>query len=139
MTHHLPTPEELAELAPLDRVRHAAELREQCRDLVGEYAAVYAAALREEVAGRGRGGQASVAADLGITTQAVGKALRSSRRNDKETENTVKVRIAITLDVDPDAWTKEFGTAPADVRADVKYHVEMNTLAHFGERGLLAK
>lgn len=32
----------------------------------------------------------------------------------------MKIRIAVTLDIDPDAWVTEFGVEREDVRADVQ-------------------
>ena len=32
----------------------------------------------------------------------------------------MKIRLTVTIDVDPAEWTAEYGTNPADVRDDVK-------------------
>ncbi|MFI0814067.1 hypothetical protein ACH4TX_27940 [Streptomyces sp. NPDC021098] len=36
----------------------------------------------------------------------------------------MRVRIVIALDVDPDAWAREYGVARPDVRTDVKAYFE---------------
>lgn len=36
----------------------------------------------------------------------------------------MKVKVEVTLDVDAEAWASEFGTAPEDVRADVKTYFQ---------------
>jgi hypothetical protein len=35
----------------------------------------------------------------------------------------MKVRLTITLDVDPEAWVRDYGCEPSEVRDDVKSYV----------------
>lgn len=44
----------------------------------------------------------------------------------------MKVRVEFTLDVDPVAWSAEYGgTGQAEVRRDVQEHAEQSIRAHF--------
>lgn len=38
-------------------------------------------------------------------------------------QRTTRVRIQITVDVDTEAWSEEYGVAPQDVRSDVQNYV----------------
>lgn len=50
----------------------------------------------------------------------------------------MKVRVEITLDIDTEAWSLEYGVEGASaIREDVKTHVTQSTLAHFSGMGLL--
>lgn len=48
------------------------------------------------------------------------------------------VRVELSLDIDPDAWTENYGVeGPAAIRMDVKSHVRNSVLAHLDELELL--
>jgi hypothetical protein len=50
----------------------------------------------------------------------------------------VKVRVTFTVDIDADAWSREYGTdVPAVIRADVKTYAEQAIHAHLSCMGLL--
>lgn len=48
----------------------------------------------------------------------------------------MKIRIAMTLDVDVEAWADEFGIDTTDVRADVARWAENGLRAQLAEQGL---
>ena len=50
----------------------------------------------------------------------------------------MKVRIALTLDINADAWMAEYGTPKTEIRTDVRDHVTQSVLSHFEELGVLA-
>lgn len=41
----------------------------------------------------------------------------------------MKVRVTLTIDVDPEAWTLAYGTEPDQIRDDVKTYV-LGTVQH---------
>lgn len=49
-----------------------------------------------------------------------------------------RVEVAITLDIDEDAWLLEYGCAPADLEGDVEDHAVNTVVSHFRGLGLLA-
>lgn len=51
----------------------------------------------------------------------------------------MKIRVSFTVDVDPVAWSREYGTTREDVRADVNLYVHNATHAQFDSQGVLAK
>lgn len=52
----------------------------------------------------------------------------------------MKVRVAITLDIDSAAWQEEYGIqTDAEIRQDVKLHATLSLLAHYENLGLLAE
>jgi hypothetical protein len=52
----------------------------------------------------------------------------------------VKVRFEITLDVDAEAWTLNYGIEGArEIRQDVVVHAANTLLAQFENQGLLTK
>jgi hypothetical protein len=53
----------------------------------------------------------------------------------------VKVRVTFTVDVDPEAWSLNYGTGtdPADVREDVRRYVENGAVEQLREVGVLAE
>lgn len=50
----------------------------------------------------------------------------------------MKVRIAFTVDIDPDAWALEYGVPLAEVRSDVQDYVRYGVIGDFQARELLA-
>lgn len=44
----------------------------------------------------------------------------------------LRVRIAFTVEIDPDAWQLNYGTAPKDVRKDVQNYAENVVYEQFG-------
>lgn len=48
----------------------------------------------------------------------------------------MKVRVSLTLDLDPDAWAREYGLADDEIRADVKVSVSELVYQHYGPDGL---
>lgn len=51
---------------------------------------------------------------------------------------TRKVRVAVVVEVDVDAWMNEYGVDRADVPADVRRYVQDGITAHLDSLGLLA-
>lgn len=51
----------------------------------------------------------------------------------------MKVRVTVTVDVDPEAWIAEYGVERAEVRADVARHVAATVDAHLGALGVLSE
>lgn len=50
----------------------------------------------------------------------------------------MKVHVSFTVDIDPDAWQRDFGvTSPSEVRQDVRIYVENGARDHLRELGLL--
>lgn len=50
----------------------------------------------------------------------------------------MKVRVAVTLDVDPEAWTLTYGVeGPAAIRADVQAYATSMLTEHFRDQGVL--
>jgi hypothetical protein len=49
----------------------------------------------------------------------------------------MKVRVTITLDIDPDAWALEYGCDVDEVREDVRAYVTNSTYANLAGLGLL--
>ena len=50
----------------------------------------------------------------------------------------MKVRISFTVDVDPLAWSENYGVTGSDVRPDVQNYAEQVLLQQFEESGVLA-
>jgi hypothetical protein len=52
----------------------------------------------------------------------------------------MKVKITLTVDIDPAAWDLNYGTGTSakDIREDVKSHCEGTVLQHLDDLGLLA-
>ena len=45
----------------------------------------------------------------------------------------MKIRITVTVDIDPESYMHEYGVAQSEIREDVKYHAESvlrETFAH---------
>lgn len=51
----------------------------------------------------------------------------------------MKVKISTTVDINAEAWTLNYGTAPNEIRADVKAYVDDLIRQHLTELGLLAE
>jgi len=51
----------------------------------------------------------------------------------------VKVRVTFTVDVDPDAWSREYGVPRADVRKDINEWAMYGLRAHIADLGLAPK
>lgn len=51
----------------------------------------------------------------------------------------MKIRVSFAVDVDPDAWIQEYGTARTDIRRDVQRHLEQDARAQLDSLGLLAE
>lgn len=49
----------------------------------------------------------------------------------------MKIRIAFTIDVDPDAWTEEFGTDRTEIRDNVLSWAHAQVALELNDRGLL--
>lgn len=49
----------------------------------------------------------------------------------------MRVKVELSLDVDVDAWIREYGVERRDVRRDVQTHATQSLKAHFGDLGLL--
>ena len=49
----------------------------------------------------------------------------------------MKVKVSFTLDLDSEAWQRDYGVAKENVRADVQTYVENGTKDHLRELGLL--
>lgn len=56
------------------------------------------------------------------------------------TSRTIKVRIPVTVEIDVDAWCEEYGIPDraAEVRADIKVHVEDLVRQQLDSLGVLA-
>jgi hypothetical protein len=52
--------------------------------------------------------------------------------------SAMRVRVAFTVDVAPDAWADEYGVERSEVRADVIRYVENSVRAHLDALGLTA-
>jgi hypothetical protein len=52
----------------------------------------------------------------------------------------MKVKITLTVDIDPVAWDLNYytGTGAKEIREDVKSHIEGSILGHLEDLGLLA-
>ena len=48
----------------------------------------------------------------------------------------MKVRIATTVDIDPEAWALEYGCEIADVRWDAQNHLENTVHQHVADLGV---
>src|SRR5690606_13407385 len=53
--------------------------------------------------------------------------------------DAVKVRVTFTVDVDPDAWSREYGVPRADVRKDINEWAMYGLRAHIADLGLAPK
>ena len=51
----------------------------------------------------------------------------------------MKIKVTLTVDVDPAAWADEYGTRLSEVREDVKRHAANSLLAHFESVGVLVR
>jgi phosphoribosylformimino-5-aminoimidazole carboxamide ribonucleotide (ProFAR) isomerase len=49
----------------------------------------------------------------------------------------MKVKVSLTLDIDPQAWADTYGIDASAVREDVKNYAENIVLTQFGQDGLL--
>jgi hypothetical protein len=50
----------------------------------------------------------------------------------------MKVKIAFTLDIDPECWTTEYGVEGiSEIRHDVQQYVEHGVRADLAEKGVL--
>lgn len=49
----------------------------------------------------------------------------------------MKVRVTVTLAVDPDAYADEYGVGHGDIRADLQQHAQAAMAAHFDAIGVL--
>jgi hypothetical protein len=49
----------------------------------------------------------------------------------------MKVRVTLTIPIDADSWQASYGTAPEDIREDVKDYVDSIVHEHLGSLGLL--
>lgn len=50
----------------------------------------------------------------------------------------MKVRVSFTIDIDPKAWSEEYGVeTAAEIRQDVSDNIRYGVLAHLEEQGLL--
>lgn len=56
-----------------------------------------------------------------------------------KTGNTLRVEIAMTLDIDVDAWAEEYGIEPGKVAGDVEEHATNTVVAHLSDLGVLAR
>lgn len=53
--------------------------------------------------------------------------------------NTMKVRIPLTVEIDVDAWTDEYGAnSTTEIRADIKRHIENMVQAQLESLGVSA-
>jgi hypothetical protein len=52
-------------------------------------------------------------------------------------EDAVKVRVTVTLDIDPEAWIAEYGTTHDGVRSDVVEYVTNSVHVQLGGLGVL--
>ena len=51
----------------------------------------------------------------------------------------MKVKIEITVDIDPEAWMDEFGSERCEVRKEVKGFVKGEIMETLGDRGVLRR
>lgn len=49
----------------------------------------------------------------------------------------MKIKVSLTLDIDPQAWADMYGVDVPAVREDVKNYAENIVLTQFGQDGLL--
>lgn len=51
----------------------------------------------------------------------------------------MKVRIVLTLNIDPEAWATEYGLEKSEVRDDVRLWVQGEVMEGLNDRGMLLK
>jgi len=52
----------------------------------------------------------------------------------------MRVKIEVTLDIDPEAWTLAYGVSGAqEIREDVRAYALNGVVEHFREQGLLVE